>query len=343
MLSKKILMNCPLCDKTHEVEERSRTNTLFIKDLQVEYEEFFYVCSNSKVGENEFETGKMTNQNLMNARNEYRREKGYLTSNEIVALREKYGVSQVELAKLLGWGEATVSRYESKAIQDEAYDNMLRLIKNDPLIALEYLEKNAHKFVEERRMEIKQCIMKAVDEHGKEFVARQSLKCDYVVFDNPSDINGYTLLNIDKVESVISYYAEKLSDLYKGKMMPMLWYADAMSYKRHQKSITGLVYQENDMGAVPVGINHILALDKVNLKEEESVYGSKFLFMRHNGVDQTCLSEDEVKILDNVINKFRDYSVQDMVVYMQEEQAHKETSRGEIISFERAKKIREFA
>lgn len=46
---------------------------------------------------------------------------GLLTSDEIVAIRESYGLSQVDLAKLLGWGEATISRYESKAIQDEAY------------------------------------------------------------------------------------------------------------------------------------------------------------------------------------------------------------------------------
>ena len=46
---------------------------------------------------------------------------GLLTSDEIVAIRESHGLSQADLAKLLGWGEATISRYESKAIQDEAY------------------------------------------------------------------------------------------------------------------------------------------------------------------------------------------------------------------------------
>lgn len=47
---------------------------------------------------------------------------------------------QVDLAKLMGWGEATISRYESKAIQDKAYDTMLRLIKDNPLQALEFLK-----------------------------------------------------------------------------------------------------------------------------------------------------------------------------------------------------------
>lgn len=69
-----------------------------------------------------------------------------LTSNEIVDIRENYGLSQVDLAKLLGWGEATIARYESKAIQDEAYDNMLRIIKDNPLKAIEFLDKNRGKF-----------------------------------------------------------------------------------------------------------------------------------------------------------------------------------------------------
>lgn len=91
-------------------------------------------------------TAKMENENLLNARNEYRKAHGLLTSNDIVAIREKYGLSQVDLAKLLGCGEATISRYESKAIQDDAYDNMLRIINDNPLAALDLLQKNGEQF-----------------------------------------------------------------------------------------------------------------------------------------------------------------------------------------------------
>lgn len=134
-------MNCPLCDKKHEIEERKRTNSIVLKGEEVSYEERFYFCENAAEDENEFETATMTNENLLNARNAYRIKKGLLTSQEIVGIRESYGLSQVDLAKLLGWGEATISRYESKAIQDKAYDTMLRLIKDNPLQALEFLKK----------------------------------------------------------------------------------------------------------------------------------------------------------------------------------------------------------
>ncbi len=102
--------------------------------------------------ENEFETASMTNENLLNARNAYREKHGLLTSNEIVKIREGYGLSQVELARMLGWGEATVSRYESNSIQDDAYDTMLRIIKDNPLQALEFLKRNESKFSDTKKL-----------------------------------------------------------------------------------------------------------------------------------------------------------------------------------------------
>lgn len=127
-LIRTIQIECPLCGTIHEVEERKRIAATIIKDEKVTYEEIYYFCPDSDEEENEFTTGKIENINLLNARNTYRKAKGLLTSDQIVAIRNMYDLSQVDLARLLGWGEATISRYESKAIQDEAYDNMLRII-----------------------------------------------------------------------------------------------------------------------------------------------------------------------------------------------------------------------
>ena len=222
MLIKKIHMSCPLCDKTHEIEERKRITTITLKGEEVAYEERFYFCANAD-DENEFQTGAMTNENLLNARNAYRVKMGLLTSDDIVAIRESYGLSQVDLAKLLGWGEATISRYESKAIQDEAYDTMLRLIKDNPLQALEFLKKNCDKFTAKKRLEIRAKIVEKIDSYGKEFLTRQTFEGEYANFEEPSDSNGFTMLNIDKIEAIISYIAEKVNHLFKVKLMKMLW------------------------------------------------------------------------------------------------------------------------
>lgn len=76
MIVKNKNIYCPLCDKTHEVEERKRIASLTIKGENVAYEERFYFCANADEDENEFETGEMTNENLLNARNVYRMKMG---------------------------------------------------------------------------------------------------------------------------------------------------------------------------------------------------------------------------------------------------------------------------
>ena len=342
-LIRKIHMSCPLCDKTHEIEERKRTTTIIIKGEKVTYEERFYFCANSDEDENEFETGAMTNENLLNARNAYRVKMGLLTSDEIVAIRESYGLSQVDLAKLLGWGEATISRYESKAIQDEAYDTMLRLIKDNPLQALEFLKKNSEKFSMVKRLEIRAKIVEKLDSYGKEFLTRQTFEGEYANFEEPSDSNGFTMLDIDKIEAMISYIAESVNNLFKVKLMKMLWYSDVISFGNNGHSMTGMVYRHEGMGALPVGHYSLMNLENLNVKEEMSCnYDTMLHVYPTPNMDYSVLTDGEKAILDKVIIKFKDYKAKDIVDYMHDERAYRETKTGDIIPFSLAKEIRVF-
>lgn len=342
-LIRKIHMSCPLCDKTHEIEERKRITTITLKREEVNYEERFYFCANADEDENEFETGAMTNENLLKARNAYRVKVGRLTSYEIVAIRESYGLSQVDLAKLLGWGEATISRYESKAIQDEAYDTMLRLIKDNPLQALEFLKKNSDKFSEMKRLEIRSKIVEKLDSYGKEFLTRQTFEGEYANFVEPSDSNGFTILDIDKIEAMISYMAEKVNNLFKVKLMKMLWYSDVLSFVENGYSMTGMVYRHESMGALPVGHYSLMNLENLNVQEEMSYnYDTMLHVYPTANMDYSVLTDEEKAILDKVIIKFKDYKAKDIVDYMHAEKAYIETKTGEIIPFSLAKEIRVF-
>ena len=342
-LIRKIHMDCPLCGKIHEVEERKRFTTITLKGEEVTYEESFCFCANADEDENEFESGAMTNKNLLNARNAYRIKHGLLTSDEIIAIRESYGLSQVDLARLLGWGEATISRYESKAIQDEAYDTMLRLVKDNPLQALEFLKKNADKFSGTKKMEIRLRIVEKLDSYGKQFLTRQALEGEYANFEEPSDSNGFAVLNIDKIEAVISYLAEQVSNLFKVKLMKMLWYSDAVAFIQNGCAMTGMVYRHEAMGALPIGHYSLMNLENLNVQEEVSCnYDSMLHVYPVKDMDYSILSDGEKAILNKVIAKFKNYKAKEMVDYMHEEKAYKETTAGEIIPFSLAKEIREF-
>lgn len=341
VLIRRIHMKCPLCDKVHEIEERQRSTSTIIKGEEVTYDERFYFCANADEDENEFELGNMTNENLLNARNAYRIKMGLLTSDEIVGIRENYGLSQVDLAKLLGWGEATISRYESKAIQDEAYDTMLRLIKDNPLKTLEFLKRNGDKFSTLKRLRIREQIVSKLDSYGKEFLTRQAFEAEYANFDEPSDSNGNTTLDIDKLEAVVSYLAEYMSNLYKVKLMKSLWYSDVLSYIQTGRAITGLVYRHEAMGALPIGHYSLMNLENLNVQEEMSYSCDSMLHVYPSkNADYSILSSEEKNILDTVIRKFKNFKASEIVDYMHQEKAYKKTSNGEIISFSIAKEIR---
>lgn len=340
---RKVHISCPLCGKTHQLEERKRPASIIIKGDEVTYEEHFYFCRDTKEGKNEFTTGPMENENLQNARNSYRIKHGLLTSDEIISIRENYGLSQVDLARLLGWGEATISRYESRAIQDEAYDTMLRLVKDNPLQALEFLKKNREKFSPSKQHEIRSRIIEQLDTHGKEFLTRQIFEGEYVNFEEPSDANGYTALNIDKIETVISYFAENVANLFKVKLMKMLWYADALSFVQNQRAMTGLVYRHEPMGALPIGHYSLMNLENLNVREEISrSYETMLHIYPAENADYSLLDDSERAVLDAVIARFKTCRAAEIVEYMHEESAYKKTAPGAIIPFRLAGEIRNF-
>lgn len=337
-------MDCPICDKIHDVEERKRMSTATIKGEEVEYLEKYFYCENGEDGECEFETASLMNANLQAAKNAYRKKHHLLTSDEIVSLRETYDLSQVELARLMGWGEATISRYESKSIQDESYDVMLCMVRDSPFVAIELLDKHHDKFCEARLKAIKNCMIKNLDVYGKEYLSRQTFESNYVEYQEPSVFNGFVTLNIDKIEECISYIAKNTKYLYKVKLMKMLWYVDALSMKQFNKAITGLVYTHQKMGALPVGHSSLVLLDRLNVQEEiDEVHDSTMLhFYPVENMSYSHLTSQDKDVLDQVIAKFKEYKARDIIAYMHEETAYKQTVMEEIIPFNLAKEIRDF-
>lgn len=57
---------------------------------------------------------------------------GLLSSADLKRLREKHGKSQEGMAELLGAGKKSYCRWESGAVQSEAFDRFLRLLIEEP-------------------------------------------------------------------------------------------------------------------------------------------------------------------------------------------------------------------
>ena len=73
----------------------------------------------------------------------YRHRYGLLAAGEIRAIRERHGLTQAQLARLLRLGANTLSRWEAgRNVQTAAMDVLLRLVRDVPG-SLDYLRREA--------------------------------------------------------------------------------------------------------------------------------------------------------------------------------------------------------
>ena len=339
VLLEKELRGCPICGKEHEVEIRKRKSQIKIKDIMVDYDEIYYRCTNvSDEDDNEYVSGKMMDKNLLEAKDIYRKEKGLLTSNEIKQIRKKYGLTQAEFSFLLGLGEITITRYEKKLIQDETYDKIMRLVYEDAFLALDYLKENKDKFKNEKRYEeIEKNIKKIVIQDAVEYFNKKELLSKYVDFENMSIMNGFKNIDISKLEAVINYIANKNNNLYKVKLMKLLWYIDMLYYKKYGKSLTGLVYIHQKLGALPVGFEELMKLKSIDVKEEVKDESTIYHILPNNDYKVEKLSKQEKDVIDTIINKFEDFNTNQIVEYMHNEKVYKETNQTQVIDYSYAK------
>lgn len=340
-LIKEIYVDCPFCRDVHMVEKRRRETQGIVKGEIVDYKETFYLCPITNEEENEFVPAALMDENLLRARDAYRKLKGLLTSDEIAEIRKFYEVTQSEFSNLLGWGDITVTRYESKKIQDETYDSIMRMARENPLFTLQSLEKHKAKFSEDKYRRIRRKVVERVEESAIQYLKKQEISSIYVNFKEENEYNGYKILDLDKVASVIGYFAHSVINLFKVKLMKLLWYADALHFKRHGKAMTGLVYKHMTYGALPLAYDEIIHLPTVKIEEKIICDEISYKIIPNMKVNVSDFTVEELDVLETISTKFKNYNSKEIVEYMHEERAYKETEPYNIISFNISKELRE--
>ncbi len=121
-MGKKIF--CPVCREDQEYEIRKETETYPVKNEPVTIDADVTYCSGC--GE-QIWNQEIDDANLKNAFRIYRTKHGLLQPEEIKRIREKYALTQVAFAQILGLGEKTIARYESGSLQDSAPNNLIFL------------------------------------------------------------------------------------------------------------------------------------------------------------------------------------------------------------------------
>ena len=132
----------------------------------------------------------------------------------------------------------------------------------------------------------------------------------------------------------------KRSRLSKTILAKLLWYIDNLSYQLNGKSMTGLVYISMPYGAYPKMYDEIL-----NDKDiEVQVYWNndyEYHLIENVNVNDDLNIEEE-RIIDFVVNKFKTFNASEIVKYMHDELAYKETAKFKIIPYSYSSNIKMF-
>ncbi len=324
---------CKYCDKVHELKVLEHTEVCDIKEEKIEYTKKEYLCEKTnKI----FTTPDLDDINQLEAKDIYRRKHNLLTSKDIKQIREKYSLSQSDLALILGWGEVTITRYETKEIQNEKYDNVLRKINDNPYILYDYFEINKDCFDQKKQIKISKKIISVSpsEEHANKLIEQSLIKKH---FTNDSIYRGNSDININRILAVLKKIVDSGFLLYKTKIGKVLWYIDILFFQKYNYSITGLSYFNMKYGACPLGLD--LILDSPSIEIKEIIEDDYVKTLVANVKSDYELTPNEIEIIDLVIAKFKDLNTNQIIEYMHKEKAYIETNENQFISFEYANTV----
>ncbi len=321
---------CPNCEKETELELIQKVEDIKVRGEVIKGEVKYYKCKNC--GE-EFEDPRSDEDPLDKAYKEYRRHHGMMQPEEILETRKKFGLTQNEMSRLLGWGGATLSRYENGALQDETHEKALRLAI-EPRNLLKLIETTPDVLPEEKR-----------DRLVNELRAAEQETCSLErVYEErfgkyeASELSGYRRLDLAKLFNAILYFCK--GGILKTKLNKLLFYADFKHFKDYAVSITGVRYAHISFGPAPdkYALYFATLIENDAIKVEEDVIGDfigeKFISTKEP--DLSLFSDGELKILATIKEYFRDFSAKKITDFSHDEKAYKETATGDIISYEYA-------
>ena len=325
---------CTCCMEEHDVKTVLIHESNIFKGVPVDYDAEYFYCDRA---DETFADEQQISQNDIAMKNAYRAHEGLLTSDEIASIRLKYGISQSDLCLLLGWGGKTITRYESHQVQDIAHDTILRKLDADPEWFLKLLQSAKESLSAASYAKYLEAGTSWFEKEHDQYL-KSAIMAKYARYMQNAEFTGNAILSFDVVADMICYYANasQVTSLYLVKLMKMLWYADALSYKRRGHAISGLVYRSLPMGAVPVAYESIIDLSTIHYEEVDMGEGTGYRFLPTEQKTYPSLSQEDQEILNAIIERFGKIPKAEVVETMHHEDAYTETAPHDIIQFKYA-------
>ncbi len=327
---------CPFCEKTTPARVVDAVVAHTIKGVDVTVNARLVQCDACG---GQFNGPELDQDVAAMALAAYRDKVGLLKPDEIREFRATFDLTQQELARILGWGPATLSRYENGAIQDEAHDRALRMIMR-PETLLAELNERPESLVPERREQV----LERLRSRPYRQSAYNSFIREYVGDYQPDLRSGFRALDTARLKAMVLHFCKE-PGVPRTKLNKLLWLTDFHAYRRNTVSISGVRYAHMPHGPAPDNFETLFAWltgpEGVLRLEEASQNGLDWEVLVSNvAPDYALFSNSELAILAQVAEKFQNTSARAISDLSHREPGYEQTSNGEIISYEYADSMR---
>lgn len=254
-----------------------------------------------------------------------------IPKEKIIELRKKYDLSQELFSKIIGCAKKTLISYEKgDSVPNDNYMIIINSLLAKPETIKTLVDANKHQFSDKEYIKIEDRIMPIIKNNTKQLFQND----DFI----PTEFNGYTKLNKEKIFNMILCFADNC--IQKTKLLKEMFYADFICYKKTGKSITGLEYAKINYGPVPDDYERIInECTKNNLIKYDIEFKNEYEY--HNikriaEIDKNIFSNEEIEIINFIKSFFNKYNSKDIVKFSHEEQAFKKTEFSKPISYDYA-------
>ena len=235
--------------------------------------------------------------------NQYREKHGIPYQNEIIALRELYGLSATKMSLILGFGTNQYRLYEEGEVPSESNGKMIRSAMN-PQVFMELVKSSRNQLTEKEfakiSAKVEEVIAQSEKWHDEQWIVERLFRSGRGLS------NGFAPQSTARLKNLLLYILGQMGDTFQTKMNKVLFYIDFLSYRERGMAISGLAYQAIEFGPVPQRWDRVYsAFDEVQ-EQLQLVKGQECVSLKAGAeADMSSFSAEEMAVINEVCGKMK--------------------------------------
>lgn len=272
---------------------------------------------------------------LSQVTNQYRERHGIPYQDEIIALRERYGLSASKMSVILGFGANQYRLYEDGEVPSESNGKMIRSAMS-PKVFLDLVKSSRHQLTDREYSKITARVEEVIAR--SEWLRDESFVAERLFKSGRGLANGFAPQSTQRLKNLLLYVLGQMGETFQTKMNKVLFYIDFLSYRERGMAISGLAYNALEFGPVPQRWDRVYsAFDEV---EEQLclVQGQECMSLKAGAdADMSGFSQEEISVIDTVCGRLKDMTSRAVTKLSHEEPAWKEhVGKAEAIPYSEA-------